>query len=74
MIYILILFCLVFLINRLAINASLNSQNEDIKRALNQKILQNRKIDELYGRKLITPREEIERAIVDLAKDKKQDI
>ena len=57
--------------NRAMLKVHTNSQDEDFKRKINQKILQNRKLDALYGRKSKSPRREIEQAIIDLEKDDK---
>tara|TARA_A200000159_G_scaffold163210_1_gene188843 strand:- start:92 stop:319 length:228 start_codon:yes stop_codon:yes gene_type:complete len=75
MIYV-FLFCIfIFFMNRMMLRASLNSQNENVKREINRKIIQNRKLDELYGRETpSSPGKEIERAIIDLAKDKSNSI
>lgn len=75
MIYV-FLFCLfIFFLNRMVIKASLNSQSENVQREINRKIVQNRKLDELYGRETpASPGKEIERAIIDLAQDKSNNI
>ena len=52
----------------------INSQNEDIKREINQIAVKNRKLDELYGRESISERKEIERAILEMAKNKSNSI
>lgn len=58
--------------NKAILNAHVNSQNENFKRKINKRILQNRKLDELYGRKPKSPKQEIEKAILDLAKNEKR--
>ena len=60
-----------FIMNRAMLRVSINSQNEEFKRDINKKILQNRELDKLYGREPKSPKQEIERAIFDLGKDKK---
>ena len=57
--------------NRAMLRVSLNSQNEEFKREINKKIAQNRELDKLYGREPKSSKQEIERAIFDLGKDKK---
>ena len=71
MIYILFFCIFIFIMNRAMLRVSLNSQNEEFKREINKKIAQNRELDKLYGREPKSPKQEIERAIFDLGKDKK---
>ena len=61
----------IYFINRMAIKTALNSQNEEITRKINKKILQNRKLDELYGRDSGNPVEQIAKAIHDIEKNKR---
>jgi len=71
MIYVLFFLLFIFIMNKAILNTHVNSQNENFKRKINRRILQNRKLDELYGRKPKSPKQEIEKAIFDLAKNKK---
>ena len=71
MIYVLFFFIFIFIMNRAMLKVSTNSQNEEFKRKINKKIIQNRELDKLYGREPRGPKQEIERAIFDLGKDKK---
>jgi len=74
MIYVLFFFIFIFIMNRAMLRVSVNSQNEEFKRKINKKIIQNRELDKLYGRESGSPKQEIERAIFDLGKDKKDHI
>lgn len=68
MIYVLFFFVLIFIMNKAVLKAHKNAQGEELKRKINRRILQNRKLDELYGRESKSPKQEIEQAIVDLSK------
>jgi len=57
--------------NRAMLRVRINSEDEDLKRRINKKILQNRKLDELYGRKPKSLKNEIEKAIHQTSKDTK---
>ncbi len=69
MIYVLFFFIFIFFMNRAMLKVRVNTENEDFKRKINAKIQQNRKLDLLYGRNSLNKREEIERAILGVAKD-----
>ena len=60
MIYVLGFAIFIFFMNRAMMRVRINSQNEDIKREINQIAVKNRKLDELYGRESISERKEIE--------------
>tara|TARA_Y100000287_G_C14023789_1_gene258233 strand:+ start:105 stop:335 length:231 start_codon:yes stop_codon:yes gene_type:complete len=62
---------LLYFMNRMAIKTAINSQNEELTREINKKILQNRKLDELYGRDSGNPIEQIAKAIQDVEKSKR---
>jgi len=62
---------ILFFMNRMALKTSTNSQNEELARKINQKILQNKKLDELYGRDSGNPVEQIAKAIHDVEKSKR---
>ena len=62
---------LLYFMNRMAIKTAINSQNEELTREINRKILQNRKLDELYGRDSGNPVEQIAKAIQDVEKSKR---
>jgi len=51
------------------LKARTNSESEDFKKKINQRMLQNRKLDELYGRKPRKLKQEIEQAIHDISKN-----
>ncbi len=70
MIYVLFFCIFIFIMNRAMLRVSINSQNEELKREINRRILRNRKLNELYGREQKSPKEEVEQAIIDVAKDK----
>ena len=46
-----------------------NSENEELKRKINTKIRQSRKLDLLYGRETKSLKQEIEKAVLDVAED-----
>ena len=58
--------------NKAALRTAKNSHNEEIAREVNRKILQNAKLDKLYGRESGNPAEQISRAMRDVAKDKRK--
>ena len=60
-----------YFINKMAIKTAINSQNEELTREINKKIIQNRKLDELYGRDSGNPVEQISKAIYDVEKSKR---
>lgn len=62
---------IIYFINRMAIKTALNSQKEEATRQINKKILQNRKLDELYGRDSGNPIDQIAKAIHDVEKNKR---
>lgn len=70
MIYVLFFCVFIFIMNRAMLRVSINSQDEEFKRKINKKIIQNRELDKLYGREPTDRKQEIERAIFDLGKDK----
>tara|TARA_B100001094_G_C18187964_1_gene805156 strand:+ start:3169 stop:3393 length:225 start_codon:yes stop_codon:yes gene_type:complete len=70
MMYVLFFFVFILIMNKAMLRVRVNSQNEDIKREINKIVIRNRKLDELYGRKPTSEREEIERAILEMAKNK----
>mgnify|MGYP001439760552 CR=1 FL=1 len=74
MIYVLGFAIFIFFMNRAMVRVRINSQNEDIKREINQIVIKNRKLDELYGRESTSERKEIERAILEMAKNKSNSI
>lgn len=59
-------------INRMALRTSQNIRNESLGREIQYKLVQNKKLDELYGRNSGCPRSQLERAIKDVAKNKKK--
>ena len=61
----------IYFIDRMAIKTAINSQNEELSREINRKILQNQKLDELYGRDSGNPVQQIAKAIQDVEKNKK---
>lgn len=71
MIYVLFFCVFIFIMNRAMLKVSINVQNEEFKREINKKIIQNRELDKLYGREPKSPKQEIERAIFDLGKEKR---
>lgn len=56
------------LLNRASMRASENSRREKITRQVNKRLLQNRKLDTLYGRDSGTVGDQIKRAIRDVEK------
>jgi len=70
MIYVLFFFIFIFFMNRAMLRVRINTDSENLQREINNKILQNRKLDTLYGREPKTPKQEIERAILDIRKSK----
>ena len=71
----LILFSLVVIIyflNKAALRTARNSHNEEIAREVNKKILQNAKLDKLYGRDSGNPAQQISKAMRDVAEDKRK--
>ncbi len=70
MIYVLFFFVFIFIMNRAMLRVRINSNSENIQREINKRILQNRKLDKLYGREEKTTKQEIERAIFDIKKNK----
>ena len=56
------------LLNRASMRASENSRREKITREVNKKLVQNRKLDILYGRDSGSPVEQIKKAINDVEK------
>ena len=61
---------ILYFINKAALRTARNVGNEQIAREINKKLIQNRKLDELYGRNSGTPGEQLTKAIQDVAKDK----
>ena len=61
----------IYFINKMAIKTAVNSQNEEVSREINRKILQNRKLDELYGRDSGNPVQQISKAIHDIKENKR---
>ena len=62
---------LVFMfINKMALRTAINSQNEEITREINRKLIQNKKLDELYGRNSGNAVNQLERAVKDVAEAK----
>jgi len=55
--------------NRAMLRVRVNSENEELKRKINTKIRQSRKLDLLYGRELKSRKQEIEKAILGVVKD-----
>lgn len=71
----LILFSIVVIIyfmNKAALKTARNSQNEEIAREVNRKILQNARLDKLYGRDSGNPAQQINKAMRDVAEDKRK--
>ena len=58
----------------MALKTARNVQNEEISRDIGRKILQNKKLDELYGRDSGTPSDQLAKAIKDVAEDKRKTI
>ena len=54
------------LLNRASMRASENIRREKITKDVNNRLIQNRKLDILYGRESGTPTEQIQRAIKDV--------
>ena len=63
---------ILYFMNKAALRTAKNSHNEEIAREVNRKILQNAKLDKLYGRESGNPAEQISRAMRDVAKDKRK--
>jgi len=61
-----------FFMNKMALKTATNSQNEELAREINQKIMQNKKLDELYGRDSGNPVQQIAKAIHDVEKNKRE--
>lgn len=59
-----------YFINKMALRTARNVENEEIARDISKKLLQNKKLDELYGRDSGTPGEQLAKAVQDVAKDK----
>ena len=59
-----------YFINKAVLRTARNVDNEQLAKEINKKLLQNKKLDELYGREPGTPRDQIGRAIQDVAKSK----
>ncbi len=57
-------------INRMALKTSHNIRNEALGREIQHKLIQNKKLDELYGRDSGCPRSQLERALKDVAENK----
>jgi len=71
----LILFSLVVIIyftNKAALRTARNSHDEEIAREINRKILQNAKLDKLYGRDSGSPVQQINKAMRNVAEDKRK--
>ena len=62
---------IIYFVNKMALKTATNSRNEELAREINQKILQNKKLDELYGRDSGNPVEQIAKAIHDVEKSKR---
>jgi len=69
MIYVLFFVIFIFVMNRAMLRVRVNSENEELKRKINTKIRQSRKLDLLYGRELKSRKQEIEKAILGVVKD-----
>ena len=72
-----VLFGIVFVlyfINKMALRTARNVENEEITREIGRKILQNKKLDELYGRDSGTPAQQLTKAIKDVAEDKRKTV
>ena len=69
MIYVLFFVVFIFIMNRAMLRVKVNSENEEFKRKINAKIRQSRKLDLLYGREPNSRKQEIEKAVLDVAKD-----
>ena len=63
---------IIYFINKMALKTATNSQKEELAREINRKILQNKKLDELYGRDSGNPVEQIAKAIHDVEKSKRK--
>ena len=61
---------IVYFIYKSALKTASNIQNEEITREINRKLIQNAKIDELYGRNPGSPVQQINKAIKDVAENK----
>ena len=59
-------------INKMALRTSQKIRNEALGREIQYKLVQNKKLDELYGRNSGCVRSQLERAIKDIAKNKKK--
>ena len=69
MIYVLFFVIFIFVMNRAMLKVRVNSENEELKRKINAKIRQSRKLDLLYGRGTKSRKQEIEKAVLDVAED-----
>jgi hypothetical protein len=69
MIYVLFFVIFIFVMNRAMLRVRVNSENEELKRKINAKIRQSRKLDLLYGRESKNRKQEIEKAVLGVAKD-----
>ena len=69
MIYVLFFVIFIFVMNRAMLRVRVNSENEELKRKINAKIRQSRKLDLLYGRETKSLKQEIEKAVLDEAED-----
>jgi len=69
MIYVLFFVIFIFVMNRAMLRVRVNSENEELKRKINAKIRQSRKLDLLYGRETKSLKQEIEKAVLDVAED-----
>ena len=69
MIYVLFFAIFIFVMNRAMLRVRVNSENEELKRKINAKIQQSRKLDLLYGRETKSRKQEIEKAVFGVAKD-----
>jgi hypothetical protein len=58
--------------NRAMLRVRTNSENEELKRKINAKIQQSRKLDLLYGRQRKSRKQEIEKAVLSVAKDNQE--
>ncbi|MBM38440.1 MAG: hypothetical protein CMO97_05145 [Woeseia sp.] len=63
---------IVYFTNKAALRTARNSHNEEIAREINKKILQNAKLDKLYGRKSGNPAQQINKAMRDVAENKRK--
>ena len=71
----LIFFSIVFIIyfmNKAALRTAKNIEDEKFVKELNRKLIQNAKLDELYGRDPGNPIQQINKAAMDVTKDQRK--